>query len=313
MSRSTISIYQLSKLFPDQETARIYLESRMWPDGVRCPFCGSARVTTRKGGYYRCNACEDGENFTVRTNTVMERSKIPLDKWVLAMYMLVTARKGISSMQLAKEIGVTQKSAWFMLHRLREACGDDSDIDKLSGTIEVDECFVGGIEANKHAHKRQNLGRGPVGKVAVLGIRERGGHTIAKVIPNRTIQTIQGAIHEHVEVGSQLYTDEHVAYSDLDGLFFRHDTVNHSASEYKRGAAHTNSIESVWAVLKRGLHGVYHHASKKHLGRYVDEFTFRLNAGNVARHTLERLDSFVDAIRGKRITYKQLIAAEVGQ
>jgi transposase-like protein len=121
MSRSTISTYELMQMFPTQESAREYLESRMWPEGPRCPFCASDRITTRKGGYYRCNTCDEGENFTVRTNTVMERSKIPLNKWVYAMYLLVTARKGISSMQLAKEIGVTQKSAWFMLHRLREA------------------------------------------------------------------------------------------------------------------------------------------------------------------------------------------------
>jgi len=309
MSRSTISTFKLFQLFPNQESARLYLESRLWPDGVRCPFCSSDRVTIRKGGYYRCNACAEGENFTVRTNTVLERSHIPLHKWVYAMYLLVTARKGISSMQLAKEIGVTQKSAWFMLSRLREACGSDDEIDKMRGEVEIDECFVGGLEANKHERDKLHAGRGPVGKVPVLGMRERrGGRVSAKIITDRTIQTIQGEIVKNVEVGSQLYTDDHISYSDLDGLFFRHDSVNHSAGEYARGAASTNSIESVWAVLKRGLHGVYHHASKKHLGRYVDEFAWRLNQGNVARHTLERLDSFVKAIVGKRITYKQLTA-----
>jgi len=305
MSRSTISTFQLFALFPDEETARTYLEGRLWPNGPRCPFCASERVTTRKGGYYRCNACEEGENFTVRTNTVMERSHIPLHKWVYAMYLLVTARKGISSMQLAKEIGVTQKSAWFMLSRLREACGGDDEIDKLRGTVEADECFVGGLDINKPESKRKGR-RGTVGKVAVMGIRERGGRTIAKVIEDRTIATIQGEIHKNVEVGSTVYTDSHIAYTGPDGLFFRHDAVNHSEGEYVRGAVHTNSIESVWAVLKRGLHGVYHHASQKHLGRYVDEFTFRLNEGSVKRHSLERLASFVDRIRGKRITYKQL-------
>jgi transposase-like protein len=293
------------------KTARLYLESRLWPDGPRCPFCASWRINVRKGGYYRCLACADGENFTIRTNTVMERSKIPLHKWVYAMYLLVTARKGISSLQLAKEIGVTQKSAWFMLHRLREACGSDNDIDKLRGVVEVDECFVGGKEANKHEWKKLHAGRGAVGKTAALGMRERGGRTRAKVIQSTDLATIQNEIHGGVEVGSQLFTDEPGSYSDLDGLFFRHDTVNHGAGEYARGAAHTNGIESVWAVLKRGLHGVYHHASPKHLARYVDEFTFRLNDGNVARHTFERLDSFIDALRGKRITYKQLIAEPV--
>lgn len=309
MSRSTISTFQLFALFPDEETARTYLEERLWPNGPICPECKSGeRITKRPKGFYRCNAC-DKFTFTIRTGTIFERSHIPLHKWVYAMYLLVTARKGISSMQLAKEIGVTQKSAWFMLSRLREACGSPDDLDKLRGVVEVDECFVGGIEANKHEDKKLHAGRGGVGKVPVLGMRERrSGRVVAKVIKNRTIQEIQGEIFQRVEVGSTVYTDDHLAYSGMDGLFFRHETINHSIGEYARGPVTTNGVESVWAVLKRGLHGVYHHASKKHLGRYIDEFSWRLNQGNVARHTLERLDSFIKAIVGKRITYKQLIA-----
>lgn len=314
MSRSTISTFQLFALFPDEETARVYLEDRLWPNGPICPDCKSGeRVSalgtcaTRKAGFYRCLACNF--DFTIRTNTIFERSKVPLHKWLYSMYLLVTARKGISSLQLAKEIGVTQKTAWFILGRLREACGGpDGPLDKLRGTIEVDECFVGGTEANKHERNKLHAGRGGVGKVPVLGIRERGGRTYAKVIKNRTIQEIQGEIFQNVEVGSTVYTDDHLAYSGMDGLFFRHDTVNHSAKEYVRGPVHTNGIESVWAVLKRGLHGVYHHASKKHLFRYVDEFTFRLNEGNVENHTLARLNSFVDATAGKRLTYERLCA-----
>ena len=145
-------------------------------------------------------------------------------------------------------------------------------------------------------------------RTAVLGMRERGGRVVALVVADTSIETIQPAIHSAVEVGSTLLTDESSAYTDLDGLFFRHHSINHSLGEYSRDGVSTNSIESVWAVLKRGLHGVYHHASKKHLARYVDEFAFRLNAGKVQRHTLERLDSFIDAIVGKRITWKQLIA-----
>jgi transposase-like protein len=248
MSKSTISTFELFDLFPDEESARVYLEARLWPTGTVCPTCQAQdRITTRANGYYRCNACQ--LDFTVRTGTIFERSHVPLHKWVYSMYLLVTARKGISSLQLAKEIGVTQKTAWFVLGRLREACG--GQIEKLRGTV-------------------------------------------------------QNEIHGAVEAGSQLYTDEFGAYTDLDGLFFRHDTVNHSAGEFVRGHAHTNGIESVWAVLKRGLHGVYHHASAKHLFRYVDEFTFRLNEGNVARHSLRRLDSFVDATKGKRLTYRRL-------
>jgi transposase-like protein len=314
MSRSTISTFQLFALFPDEETARLYLEDRLWPKGPVCPDCKSGdRVSalgmcaTRKPGYYRCLACNF--DFTIRTNTIFERSKVPLHKWLYSMYLLVTARKGISSLQLAKEIGVTQKTAWFILGRLREACGGpDGPLDKLRGEIEIDECFVGGIEGNKHESKKLHAGRGSVGKLAVLGMRERGGRTRAKVTEIRSLDNVHGEIHKNVEIGSQLYTDEHMLFNDLDGLFFRHDAVNHSAGQYKNGAAHTNGIESVWAVLKRGLHGVYHHASKKHLFRYVDEFTFRLNEGNVENHTLARLDSFVSATAGKRLTYERLTA-----
>ncbi len=306
MSKSTISTFKLFEVFPNEESARKYLEDRLWPNGVKCPTCaGSDRITTRKDGFYRCNACQ--LDFTVRTGTIFGRSHIPLHKWIYAMYLVVTARKGISSMQLAKEIGVTQKSAWFMLCRLREACDSDDGRGKLQGVIEIDEVFIGGKDANKHAHKREGR-RGAKGKTAVLGLRERGGRTVAMPISDRTIHTIQSEIHGSVEVGSTLYTDEHPAYADLNGLFFRADSVNHSAGEYVKGSCHTNSIESVWAVLKRGIHGVYHQVSVKHLGRYVDEFTFRLNQGNVERHTFERLDSFIDAVVGKRITYKQVTA-----
>jgi transposase-like protein len=216
MSRSTISTFQLFEMFPDQKTARVYLESRLWPNGVRCPVCGTGdRITTRKGGYYRCNQCK--EDFTVRTGTIFERSHVPLHKWIYAMYLVVTARKGISSMQLAKEIGVTQKTAWFVLGRLREAC--KGNLTKLRGIIEIDETFVGGIEANKHEYKKLHEGRGAVGKEAVFGMRQEDGRTIAMHVGAVNIATVHQVIIRNVEVGSTIHSDEAGAYNGLGGLF----------------------------------------------------------------------------------------------
>ncbi len=303
MSRSTISTFKLFEMFPNVEAARKYLESKLWPNGPVCPTCHtSERIGTRKDGFYRCYPCK--MDFTVRTGTIFGRSHVPLHKWLAAMYLLMTSRKGVSSMQLAKEIGIHQSSAWFLLQRLREACA--ADLTMLHGIVEVDEVYIGGKEFNRHMKQRLLFsGGGAVNKTPVIGMRERGGRTRAFPIQNTGAITVDRAVRQNIEQGSVLHTDEHPSYKHLR-FDYKHESVNHKNDEYSRNGVTTNGIESVFAVMRRGLHGVYHHASKKHIARYVNEFTFRLNEGNVARHTMERLDSFIIATAGRRITYKEL-------
>ena len=225
-------------------------------------------------------------------------------EWLWVMYKICVSRKGISSLQLAKELDRPQKTTWYMLQRIKEACGNK--YKALAGIIEADEKYVGGLETNKHESKKLKIGRGPVGKQPVLGLKERDGEVVAFPIENTDADTIHRKVHEHVETGSEIHTDEHASYDGLEGLFYTHESVNHSAKEYVRGNVHTNSIESVWAILERTIMGVHHHVSKKHLGRYLAEVCYRLNEGNVKIHVRDRVRMLCAMCAGVTLPWKKL-------
>ncbi|MBP6302880.1 MAG: IS1595 family transposase [Bacteroidia bacterium] len=268
------NLLELLTYFKDDTVCREYLEAIRWADGIVCPHCGSERFYKLKSGVqYKCASNVCYKKFTVTVGTIFDSAKIPLRKWFVAMYLVTSHKKGISSYQLSRDIGVTQKSAWFMLHRLREL-SESGSMEKLKGQVEVDECYIGGQEKNKHKQNKSNKA-GPRGiKTPVLAIVERGGAARVLTLQNVKSKSIVNPVYELVEEGTTVITDQFNAYYMLKGGF-KHETVNHSKDEFVRGDIHTNTVEGFFSILKRGIYGIYHQVSPKHLQRYCNEFAFR--------------------------------------
>jgi len=297
------TLQEAIKHFADLDVCVAFMSMLRWPDGVTCPKCESKSVSymaTRR--MWNCKNCR--KQFSVKQGTVMEDSPIGLDKWLVAAWMLANDKNGISSYEVHRALDITQKSAWFLMHRLRYAMRNGT-FEKLSGTIEADETFVGGLSKNMHKKERARkiTGTGGKDKVIVLGVIERGGVARTEVIADRAGETIQGEVRRYVEPGSELMTDALPAYRGLDGEYI-HQYVDHSADEYVRGDVHTNSMENFWTLFKRAIKGTYVSVEPAHLSRYLDEQSFRYNErhGNDA----ERFIQTVQGVQGRRLTYKRL-------
>jgi len=309
------------QFFTDYENCRKFMVFVRWHDGiVRCPRCNSEKVTyLEKARLYRCYGDHPKQKFSLKVGTVFEDSPIPLEKWLPAVWLLVSCKNGISSYELAKAIGVTQKSAWFMLHRIRTAVKEDHGPFKLGGPdteVETDETFIGGKKQNMHKDRkvRYEARGGASGKTVVMGLLDRDLRKVrAKVVPNVKRETLQAEIMKQVKYGSKVYTDDAVAYDDLRSRFV-HEVVNKTES-YVRGRVHVNGMENFWSLLKRGLSGTYVAVEPFHLSRYIDEQIFRYNNRATKENPLTDADRFhlaLSQIAGKRLTFAE-VTGKVGE
>lgn len=299
------TLMELMAAIPDEDAAIAHFTGIRWKDGAFCPYCRGTKVYTFKDGRtHKCAAKECGKRFSIKVGTIFEGTKLPLRTWLLAIWMLTSHKKGIASTTLARDLGITQKTAWFVLHRLRDAATTKSFNAPLAGTVEADETFVGGKSKNKHKSKRTGV-RGPAGKAVVFGMVQRDGELRMQHVHNLKARNVQATINENVAPGSAVMTDEAAAFVGLQGRY-SHLSVNHSKGEYVRHfTIHTNTIEGVWSLLKRQIIGIHHFVSDKHLGRYVAESEWRYNRRKMAEGT--RADALIAGSDG-RLTYQALIA-----
>jgi len=312
MKNEQINLATLAPYFADADKARELLESMRWKDGATCPHCNAdkaykleAKAESKSGGrkgLWKCAECR--KQFTVTVGTIFEDSRIPLNKWLLAIHLICSSKKGMSAHQLHRSLGITYKSAWFMCHRIRYAMTQEPLFSKLNGTVEVDETYVGGKSKNMHKSVREKRiqGRGCVDKAPVVTLVERDGRVKSQHMPSVTGENLKKALIECVESDACIMTDESPSYFGVNQHFADHQAVNHKKGEYVRESAHVNTAESVHALLKRGIIGTFHHVSKKHLHRYLNEFDFRFNNRKISDG--ERTVKAIESVSGKRLMYK---------